>query len=213
LENKKIFLEIYEKLLKEYGHQNWWPIHENTDEFLEISIGAILTQNTSWKNVEKAINNLILSGVLDWENLEKIDLTDLKELIKPAGFYNQKAKYIKNFINAVKNKNKEKITRKFLLSIKGIGKETADCILLYGLNKHYFVVDTYTKRIFSRIGIVNENIEYDKLQLIFKENLPEDVNLYKEYHALIVEHGKNICRKKPDCYNCVLADCCGKIIN
>ncbi len=212
MENK-IFLEIYEKLLQEYGFQDWWPVHKNTDKFLEISIGAILTQNTSWKNVEKAIENLISANVLNWDKLEKMDTEKLKEFIKPAGFYNQKAKYIKNFIKVVKGKEKSKINREFLLKIKGIGKETADCILLYGLNKPYFVIDAYTKRIFSRIGLINKNIEYDKLQLIFKKNLPQNIDIYKEYHALIVEHGKNICKRKPDCSKCVLQYICSKIID
>jgi len=213
LENKNLFLEIYEKLLKEYGFQEWWPVHQNTDKFLEISIGAILTQNTSWKNVEKAIENLIRENVLNWNELEKIDEEKLKTLIKPAGFFNQKAKYIKNFVKAVKNKDKSEITRDFLLRIKGIGKETADCILLYGLNKPYFVIDAYTKRIFSRMGMVKKDIEYDELQLIFKKNLPQDIDIYKEYHALIVEHGKNVCKKKPDCSVCVLQHLCSKIIS
>ncbi len=212
MENKNIFLEIYETLLNEYGFQNWWPVHEGTDKFLEISVGAILTQNTSWKNVEKAVGNMISADVLNWENLEKIELEELKKLIKPAGFYNQKAVYIKNFVKAVKGKNKEGINREFLLGIKGIGRETADCILLYGLDKPYFVVDAYTKRIFSRLGLVDKNIDYDELQLIFKENLPQDIDLYKEYHALIVEHGKNVCTKKPNCLNCVLKYLCSKII-
>ncbi len=210
LKNKTIFLTIYDNLLNKYGFQNWWPVHKGTDEFLEISIGAILTQNTSWKNVEKAVENMIKENILDWEALEKIQIEKLKKLIKPAGFYNQKAVYIKNFVEEVIYKSKEEIDRGFLLKIKGIGKETADCILLYGLNKPYFVVDAYTKRIFSRLGLIDKKIEYDELQLIFKENLPEDIDLYKEYHALIVEHGKNVCTKKPDCLNCVLHNICSK---
>ena len=213
MENKNIFTEVYDRFLKYYGFQNWWPVHKGIDRFLEVSIGAILTQNTNWKNVERAIENLITAKVLNWESLGKIEEEKLKELIKPAGFYNQKAKYIKSFVKNIKGKNKEEITRKFLLSIKGIGKETADSILLYGLDKPYFVIDAYTKRIFSRIGIIEKDIEYDNLQLIFKENLPESIEIYKEYHALIVEHGKNICRKKPECSECILKDICSKIID
>uniref|UniRef100_UPI0026004A79 endonuclease III domain-containing protein n=1 Tax=Persephonella sp. TaxID=2060922 RepID=UPI0026004A79 len=169
--------EIYKKLLDHFGFQKWWPVHKGTDRFLEVSIGAILTQNTNWKNVEKAIENLIKEDVLNWDKLEKIELEKLKKLIKPAGFYNQKAVYIKNFIKATKGQPKEKITKDFLLSIKGIGEETADSILLYGLDRPYFVIDAYTKRIFCRLGIIKtKNISYKKLQEIIQQNIPKDVN-------------------------------------
>ncbi|WP_293444122.1 endonuclease [Persephonella sp.] len=203
--------EIYKKLLDHFGFQNWWPVHKETDRFLEVSIGAILTQNTNWKNVEKAIENLIRENVLSWDQFERIDLEKLKKLIKPAGFYNQKAIYIKNFVKAVKGLPKEKITRDLLLSIKGIGEETADSILLYGLDRHYFVVDAYTKRIFYRLGIIKtKNISYKKLQKIIQQNIPKDVNIYKEFHALLVELGKNYCKRKPVCINCPLNDMCEK---
>ncbi len=206
------FIQIYENLLNEYGNQNWWPIHENTDPFEEITIGAILTQNTSWKNVEKSIQNLIENNLLSFEKLDKVDIEVLKKLIKPSGFYNQKAKTIKETIKTLKNIPRNKIDRETLLSIKGIGRETADCILLYGLNKPFFVVDAYTKRIFSRAGLINQNMKYDKIQKKFIENLPKDIQIYKEYHALIVEHGKRICLKRnPNCKECSISYICIKI--
>lgn len=207
-------MEIYSILLSSFGFQKWWPVHKGIDRFLEVSIGAILTQNTNWKNVEKAIQNLLDKGVLSWEALEKIDIEKLKELIKPAGFYNQKAIYIKNFVKNVKGIPKEKITRKYLLSIKGIGEETADSILLYGLDRLYFVVDAYTKRIFYRLGIIKDkNISYKSLQNLIMENIPKNLEIYKEYHALLVELGKNFCKRKPECSKCPLNNLCDKNLN
>ena len=204
--------EIYSLLLKKYGYQNWWPVHKGTDTFLEISIGAILTQNTNWKNVEKALENLIKANLLDWNSLNQITEEQLAYYIKPAGFYRQKSKTIKRFVQTVKGLKKEEITRDLLLSIKGIGKETADSILLYALERPYFVVDAYTKRIFSRIGICDKKVSYDDLQILIQSSLPKDINLYKEYHALLVEHAKTHCRKKPVCLNCPLENICAKII-
>ncbi len=204
--------EIYSLLLKKYGYQNWWPVHKGTDTFLEISIGAILTQNTNWKNVEKALENLIKANLLDWNSLNQITEEQLAYYIKPAGFYRQKSKTIKRFVQTVKGIKKEEITRDLLLSIKGIGKETADSILLYALERPYFVVDAYTKRIFSRIGICDKKVSYDDLQILIQSSLPKDINLYKEYHALLVEHAKTHCRKKPVCLNCPLENICAKII-
>ncbi len=205
-----MYFEIYNRLLLEYGHQNWWPVSGKADTFLEISIGAILTQNTNWQNVEKALNNLLSQSALDWDVLYKIHIERLQSLIKPAGFYKRKAKTIKNFVKTVYSLNKDQITRDLLLKIKGIGKETADSILLYGLEKPFFVIDAYTIRLFVRLGLVNKDIKYDKLQHVFQENLPEDVSLYKEYHALIVNHCKTYCKKRPDCINCPLESVCAK---
>lgn len=202
---------VYTILLNHFGFQNWWPVHSGTDRFLEVSIGAILTQNTNWKNVEKAIENLINNNVLSWDKLEKIDTQKLKNLIKPAGFYNQKAVYIKNFIKKIKGLPEEKITRDLLLSIKGIGEETADSILLYGLNRPYFVVDAYTKRIFYRLGIIKtKNISYKKLQEMIQKSVDKDIDVYKEFHALLVELGKSYCKKKPLCEKCPLNELCQK---
>ncbi len=207
MENK--IFTIYEKLLKAFGYQNWWPVHQGIDRFLEVSVGAILTQNTNWLNVEKAIENLIREDLLNWESLSKIQQEKLEKLIRPAGFYRQKARYIKNFVDAVKNKPREEITREFLLSLKGIGEETADSILLYGLDRPYFVVDAYTKRLFYRAGIIdNSKIRYSQLQKLIMDSIPKDLEVYKEYHALIVELGKNYCKKKPVCQGCPIKDIC-----
>jgi len=203
---------IYRKLLDSFGYQNWWPVHRETDRFLEISVGAILTQNTNWSNVEKAIKNLMKENALNWEVLLNIDIQELKQLIKPAGFYNQKAVYIKNFVKTTYKKPKKAITRGFLLSIKGIGEETADCILLYGMDKPHFVVDAYTKRVFHRTGITDsEKISYKKLQTLIEKSIPEDLTVYKEYHALIVELAKTHCRKKPVCDGCPIKNLCNTV--
>ena len=205
----EIIYDIYKILLNYYGHQNWWPAETR----YEVVVGAILTQNTSWKNVEKAINNLKNENLLDEEKILNVDEDKLKELIKPAGFYNLKAKRLKNVTKFIVDNygnteemaktDKDTLTlRTELLSINGVGKETADSILLYALDRESFVVDAYTKRMFSRLGIINEKAKYDEIKEIFEKSLPKDLELYKEYHALIVEHCKKFCRKKPLCDNC-----------
>ena len=177
------------------------------NKFDEVSIGAILTQNTSWKNVEKALENLINAKVLSLEDILNTDDNVLKALIKPAGFYNLNAKRLKEFTKAVSKVRKKKIDRDFLLSTKGIGRETADTILLYGLDKTTFVVDAYTKRLFYRLGIINyEKIDYDELKTLIENNIPKNLEIYKEYHTLIVEHCKNLCKKRPLCDKYFLKD-------
>lgn len=197
-------LDIYNKLLKEYGKQGWWPLYNSkTDKFeykskipktnkerLEICLGAILTQGTNWKNVEKALLSLIKNDLIDKEKLIKINENKLSQLIRSSGYYKQKTRKIKEFVKFLESN--KKVTRENLLDIWGIGPETADSILLYAYNKPYFVVDNYTKRIFIKLGYCKEKIKYDKLQKLIIINLPKRVNLYKEFHALIVEHGKNI---------------------
>lgn len=200
--------EIFYTLKRHYQVENWWPIYDGKEPFTEISVGAILTQNTNWNNVEKALRNLISEKLLTLKALKEVDKNKLEYLIKPAGFYKKKAKTIKEFVNRVIDIDKEKIDRETLLSIKGIGKETADSVLLYALNKPVFVVDAYTKRLFSRLGYILEDISYDSLQSFFHRNLQEDVVLFQEYHAGIVEHCKSICRKKPLCEICPLKDFC-----
>ena len=200
--------EIFYTLKRHYQVENWWPIYDGKEPFTEISVGAILTQNTNWNNVEKALRNLISEKLLTLKALKEVDKNKLEYLIKPAGFYKKKAKTIKEFVNRVIDIDKEKIDRETLLSIKGIGKETADSILLYALNKPVFVVDAYTKRLFSRLGYILEDISYNSLQSFFHRNLQEDVVLFQEYHAGIVEHCKSICRKKPLCEICPLKDFC-----
>lgn len=201
-------IEIYHKLLKIYGKQNWWPIISQQNPREEIIIGAVLTQNTSWNNVEKALKNLIKNHLVDFNKILSIEEEKLKELIRPAGFFNQKANTIRRVAKFFLIHNYENITREELLSIKGIGKETADSILLYAFNQPYFVIDTYTKRLFFRLGLIKENISYNELQDYITKNIPKNIKIYKEFHALIVIHCKNICKKKPKCTLCELKKEC-----
>lgn len=200
-------IEIYDKLLERYSNQHWWPAV--TKE--EVVIGAILTQNTSWANVEKAIENLKQQGICSFAGICNIDTEQLKTFIKPAGFFNQKAEYLKNTaefflengsINGLK-KQDTKTLREKLLKIKGIGKETADSILLYALDKPVFVVDAYTKRLIKRHNL-SKNTDYDSIQRLFEENLEKDTALFNEFHALIVRNAKEFCTKKPQCRGCPL---------
>lgn len=199
---------IYQTLLKHFGAQNWWP----ADTAFEVIVGAILTQNTSWKNVEKAINTIKEKGVISPELLYSLSEDELANLIKSSGFYNIKAKRLKNFLFFFKSFNFDlkklqsfSNIREKLLGIKGIGKETADSILLYALELPYFVVDAYTKRIFHRLGYLkSENTDYDDVQHLFMNNLPNNTNVFKEYHALIVETAKKYCKKRPCCSMCPL---------
>jgi len=206
---EKLLFKIYKVLLDSYGPQHWWPAETR----YEVVVGAVLTQNTSWKNVEKAIRNLKNEDLIDEIKILNIDEDVLKALIKPAGFYNIKAKRLKNITKYIVENYKTtehmarsnkglKELRKELLSIKGIGPETADSILLYALDRESFVVDAYTKRIFSRLNIINEKMSYDEIKKVFEANLPKDLQIYKEYHALIVEHAKRVCKKNPLCDNC-----------
>jgi len=207
---QRLLLKIYNILYDQIGPRGWWP----GDSALEIIVGAILTQNTAWKNVEKAIKNLKESGVLSVQALSKITVEELAQLIRPSGYYNQKAKKIKHFIDYLMKRYKGDIDRmaqedverlrQELLSINGIGPETADSILLYALNKPSFVVDSYTKRIFSRHNLLPEDAKYEQVREYFMKNLPEDVSLYNEFHALIDYVGHHFCKRVPDCDNCPL---------
>jgi len=204
--------EIYKELYDYYGPQHWWP----ADDWFEVTVGAILTQNTSWNNVEKSIENLKQRDLLKPEKLSTIKEDDLAQLIRSSGFYNLKSKRLKNFlewlkkynydIDKIKNKSVTSL-RKELLSIKGIGKETADSILLYAFEMPVFVIDAYTKRMFSRLGLISGK-EYDEFQDFFEKNLRRDVQLYNEYHALIVKHSKVYCKKVPKCSDCFLKEKC-----
>uniref|UniRef100_A0A7V4N2N9 Endonuclease III domain-containing protein n=1 Tax=Thermodesulfobacterium geofontis TaxID=1295609 RepID=A0A7V4N2N9_9BACT len=207
----QILYEIYEKLFSHFGPQNWWP----ADTSFEICVGAILTQNASWKNVKKAIDNLKKKNLLNPFKIYEIPLETLSQIIKPSGFYNIKAKRLKNFVKfLVENyqgdleilfsKGIEK-AREELFSIKGLGKETVDSILLYAGNFPIFVVDTYTYRILNRHSLVPEEATYEEIQALFMENLPQDPQLFNEFHALLVACGKNFCKKKePLCETCPL---------
>lgn len=202
--------DIYKKLYGTFGPQHWWP---GVTQF-EIIIGAILTQNTNWQNVEKAIINLKQHRNLTPSGLKKIHINKLAKLIRPAGYYNLKAKRLKEFSNFLFNEYKGNLKRMFqtkypllrrkLLNVKGIGPETADSILLYAGFKPIFVVDAYTKRVLSRHNILNHNADYNEIQQFFMQNLPNRTKLFNEYHALLVRVGKHYCRKVPKCNECPL---------
>ncbi len=205
-------LQIYETLLKAYGSQHWWP----ADTPFEMMVGAILTQNTSWKNVELAITNLKRANMLDCESIASSNLQQLGEIIRPSGFYMQKARYLQQFaLYYYKSgtfhglsKWPTSTLRKQLLDLNGIGPETADSILLYALNRPIFVVDAYTRRLFVRLEHFGHELAYDAVQHYFQQRLPESVTLFQEYHALIVAHAKDHCKTKPQCFDCPLFDAC-----
>lgn len=193
-------LSVYKKLLKQFGHQQWWPVrHDFVPPQLEICIGAILTQNTNWRNVEEALQNLSDAKATSTDAIAKMPLAKLEKLVRPSGFYKQKSKRLKEFgkfVSAFECNFYKDVTREQLLSIKGIGRETADSILLYACSRSFFVVDAYTRRLFSRLGIIKGGEDYDELRKMFEKKLPKDVELYKEFHALIVKHEKNSRKEK-----------------
>ncbi len=204
---------IYQKLYFAFGPQHWWP----GESPFEVMVGAILTQNTNWTNVEKAIRNLRRNSLLTAYSLHSLSHKRLANLIKPAGYYNIKAKRLKNFLDFFIGRYKADIKdifpieinkmRQELLSVNGIGPETADSILLYALNKPIFVVDAYTKRMLFRHNLIPEDATYQEVQKLFMRILKKDVKLFNEYHALIVRLGKDYCRKaKPKCDICPLKD-------
>ncbi len=200
----------YDALFARWGPQNWWPARTR----LEMMIGAILTQNTAWSNVEKAISTLRRNGALDFDTLEKVSEERLAEWIRSAGYFNQKAGYIKAMVAAIRQNFDGSLNplfaldtpalRQELLSWKGIGPETADSILLYAAKRPVFVVDAYTKRFLARHGWCEKKGPYDSVAKLFTDNLPEDVQLFNEYHALIVRLGKEHCNTQPKCKGCPL---------
>ncbi len=202
--------EFYSVLYEAYGPQGWWPGKGK----LEVILGAILTQNTSWENAKKAIDKLKREGLISVDGLRLISYEDLAQLIRPSGYYNQKALKIKNFIGflveeyggdlgKMLSEDTERLRSK-LLRIRGIGPETADSILLYAAKKPVFVVDTYTYRILSRHNLIGEETTYEEMQNLFMDSFPQDTGLFNEYHALLVKLGKEHCRKKPICKGCPL---------
>ncbi len=203
--------EIYEIIFNALGEQGWWP----AESPFEVIVGAILTQATNWRNVEKAINNLKELELLDPHRLNELPLDQLAYLIRPVGYYNQKARKLKNFlkwfltnydgsIDRLRSETVD-VLREKLLAIRGIGEETADSILLYALDKPIFVVDTYTHRILHRHCLADEVMTYRELQALFMDNLEPSPPLFKEFHALLVVIGKRFCRKrKPLCKDCPL---------
>jgi len=216
--NNKSLASIYKLLYKFYGPQNWWP----GDTRFEIIVGAILTQNTAWSNVEKAISNLKKERLLSPEKIKNVKKASLASLIRPAGYYNIKAGRLKSFIsflfaeyggslNKLSSEESRRL-RERLLNVNGIGPETCDSIMLYAFKRGSFVVDAYTKRIFSRHGFVRESDDYHYVQKYFVDNLPKSVRLYNEYHALIVRLAKDFCRTRPDCADCPLRGKYNKLV-
>lgn len=202
--------EIYNLLFEMFGPQHWWP----GDGQFEIIVGAVLTQNTNWTNVEKAIANLKGAGCLEPVKLHEIKIEKLAELIRPAGYFNIKAKRLKNLNDWLfdnyqgRLENIESIQtsrlREQLLSVSGIGPETADSILLYAFSRPVFVVDAYTARIAARHGLIEPPFEYAELQRLFTDNLNENVQMFNEFHALLVRCGKEFCRPVARCADCPL---------
>ena len=201
---------MYKKLYASFGPQHWWP----GETPFEIAVGAILTQNTNWGNVEKAIVNLKDADVLKPAALHDMSHERLAALIRPAGYFNIKAKRLKNFIGLLINEYHGSMSgmkqedfnsvRKSLLSVNGIGPETADSIILYALEKPVFVIDAYTKRVLSRHNILDHDASYEEFQSLFQSKLKEDISLFSEYHALFVRLAKENCRTKPVCTGCPL---------
>jgi len=220
-------LKTYKHLFKHYGSQHWWP----ADSTFEIMVGAILTQNTAWSNVEQAINNLKQQQALDARRILRVSDTSLASWLRPSGYFNIKTLRLKNFcrwyldhggFESLAGLDSQSL-RHSLLSVNGVGPETADDILLYAFERPVFVIDAYTRRIFSRLGLVTEDMGYEALRALFESSLQQALSranksgrvqsrtltrIYNEYHALIVNHGKAICRPKPLCQDCCLAPQC-----
>ena len=203
--------EAYDRLFAAYGPQHWWPGQTP----LEIAVGAILTQNTNWRNVEKALANLNDNDLMTVHDLVRLDEEELAELIRPAGYYRVKARRLKNFLTVIVEQFECSIERLLeldrfdlreeLLRISGIGPETADSIVLYASEQPVFVIDTYTARVVKRHGWIAFDADYHEMQERFHYELVEDVPLYNEFHALIVRVGKEHCKPKPKCDGCPLA--------
>jgi endonuclease-3 related protein len=203
-------LDIYRILLDHYGPREWWP----AETPFEVVVGAILTQNTSWKNVEKAIANLKQFGPLTPEALLRLPEETLSEAIRPSGYYRQKGKRLRNFLGMLSDRFEGRldalfdlpteILREELLALSGIGPETADSILLYAAGRPVFVIDTYTIRILSRHEVLPEETHYAEAQQWVTDHLPENIQLFNEFHALLVNVGKDFCRPRPKCSGCPL---------
>ncbi len=203
------FMKIFSHLSAHFGPQGWWP----GEGPLEISVGAILTQNTNWENAHRSIVNLKIQNLLHPSIIRDMEHSSLAQAIHSSGYHNQKARKLKHFMcwlshygddwNSIQRRSLSEL-RQELLSIWGIGEETADSILLYALDKPIFVIDAYTRRILSRHQFCSSKESYDSLQQLLMNHLPQDTALYNEYHALLVRLGKQYCQKKPQCRKCPL---------
>ena len=207
-----ILQDVYERLFATYGSQHWWP----GESPFEVIVGAVLTQNTSWKNVECAINNLRCARVLDATRMHEMPSEELAALIRPAGFYRLKTARLKNLLSMIVKDHDGSVDnllatsknelREHLLDVNGIGPETADSIILYASLQPIFVVDTYTSRVLVRHGWIDPAADYHQIQEFFHMQLPEETGLFNEYHALLVKLGKEYCGRKPKCEECPLCE-------
>ena len=210
----QILQDIYRRLMDGYGRQHGWP----AESPFEMMVGAILTQSAAWSNVEKAIANLKAAGVLSPEALRQLPLPELATLVRPSGYYNAKAVKLKSlarWLGEFCDDNLNKLLasnidclRLELLSIHGVGEETADSIILYAAGKPVFVIDAYTRRIVNRLGLAPKSSSYAAYQALFMDNLPTESELFSEYHALLVCLAKNVCRPRPLCHKCCLSSIC-----
>ncbi len=207
-------LHIYRLLLRRFGHAGWWP----GDTPFEVCLGAILTQNTAWTNVEKALGRLRAARCLSFDGLRKLTLARLASLLRPAGTYRVKARRVRAFLSFVASRyggrvegmsrEDPAVLRRLLLEVDGIGPETADSIALYAAQHPVFVVDAYTRRVFSRLGLAKGDESYEDLQRLFLRRLPRDAALFNDYHAQIVRLAKEYCRPRPLCPSCPLEPVC-----
>ena len=213
---RRQLLQVYQRLLGARGPAGWWP----GETPFEVCIGAILTQNTAWTNVEKAIGALRSRGLLSFERLRRLPASRVAPLIRSSGYYNVKAGRLASFLKFLDREYRGAVEamsredpwdlRERLLAVDGIGRETADSIVLYAARLPLFVVDAYTRRIFSRLGFLRGDEPYDEVQRFFMQRLPRDAPLFNDYHAQIVLLGKDVCRKRPRCGTCPLTDLCLK---
>lgn len=206
-------LTLYESLLTWYGRQAWWP----ADSAFEVMIGAILTQNTNWLNVEKALARLKQRTSLEAEVLLNVSTADLESCLKPSGYFRMKTQRLQNYCrwylaqgayHGLDQLSTPEL-REQLLKVQGIGPETADDILLYAFNRPVFVIDAYTRRLLQRLALIQGHEKYEYCRQLFESQLPKNVELYKQYHALIVMHAKQHCKKsQPVCHTCQLEPIC-----
>jgi endonuclease-3 related protein len=200
---------LYRRLFDHYGPQHWWP----ADSPFEVMVGAVLTQNTAWTNVERAIDNLRQAGLLDPAAMAGLTPAQLAQHIRPSGYFNVKAKRLHSLClwllsERVADDLETDQLRQRLLAIHGIGPETADDILLYAYERPVFVIDAYTRRLFSRLALLDGDLPYEALRAAFEQVLPKEVALFNEYHALIDRHAKLVCRPRPRCEACFLCHDC-----
>ena len=207
-QNTNILKQLYQRLFDAYGKQNWWP----AESPFEVMVGAVLTQNTAWTNVEKAISRLKRAGKLDLTAMQRMTEWRLADLIRPSGYFNVKARRLKALcqwltdhkgIESLQGQETNEL-RLSLLTVNGIGPETADDILLYAFNRPVFVIDTYTRRLLTKIGLINGKEGYETLRKLFESSLTADAALYNEYHALIVRHAKQKCSGDTSCVHCCI---------